>query len=526
MTTRSILVHLPGFPLEPAHLMPQRDLARAASALLADGHWTRILDYGTLSSIETFSIQNARRSRKEDRTAHLLAAIAALPPLDFTVLYVRTRSDFGEALHVGRKLRAHKRVSRLFLAGPFVTGFGGLSLLAAEDFDGVIKGDPAGVFPFLASRITEPAEWSAVPFLVYREDGRIRTTQQRSPCDGWMPGPIYDSAVYPALSREEKILLFPVGPFPYASGVSGFGGWHTRQPGAGVACRAREEMEAVAKAWGGAAFHISGLSPGVSCQENMARELLEHGCHFPFSARACPGSEALHAYPMLRRAGCEALHFEVYTGSQRLQDDFYGSGHGMSRIEAHVGACRGAGIPAHAGLTYPCPHDDYHTLEETLRFLRRCRPETASLELPGLSEGGRWWQHPGAYGFRVSQRSVLRWLKAAACRSRGGTMTSELPYRMRGWTVGRIMEARERLGEQMQQLGVARCGTVYTAMMAKLSGYGGDEGAYDFMLSSLLARGDVRGLRSLVDEFNASVMWPVRRLGRLAYTPALEAVGN
>lgn len=529
MTTRSVLVHLPGFPLDTGHLMPQRDLACMASALLESGHWTRVLDYGTLSATEVLSASNDEIDGVERRRAELVADINALAPLDFAVFQVRTRADYGEALQAGRRLRELPHAPKLFLRGDFAAGYGGMLLLADDAFDGVLRGDAADSLPALAAWLLHPGADVPVPFLIYRAGQRLQAAQPRLLKRGSAVTPCYDPDVYPAVSEEEKFLFFSVGPGSCAGSIGRDGvhnvwqPWHTS---AGAAVRAREEMQSIAKVWGGAAFHLSGVALTLAGQERVARELLEHGCRYPFSAIGHLGADAPQVLPLLRRAGCEALQFDVRTGSQILQDDFYGSGHRMSCAEESLSACHDNGMLAHVALTYPCPWDDHHTVEETLRFLRRCRPETATLTMPELREGSVWWQQPSTYGFRVNQRSILRWLGAAACSQAEGPIVDEVPYRMRGWPARRIMTARRHIVSGMRRLGVARCGMAHTAMIARISGYRGDEGAYGAILSGLLSRGETSALRGLVREFNASVMGMVRDQACVPFRPALEAVGN
>ena len=52
MTTSSLLISYAGYPFTPSSLMPDNGLANLAGALIADGHRTRILDYGTVGMVE------------------------------------------------------------------------------------------------------------------------------------------------------------------------------------------------------------------------------------------------------------------------------------------------------------------------------------------------------------------------------------------------------------------------------------------------------------------------------------------
>jgi len=169
-------------------------------------------------------------------------------------------------------------------------------------------------------------------------------------------------------------------------------------------------------------------------------------------------------------------------------------------------------VAVHASLTFPCAWDDWHTREETLRFLRRTQPDTASM---ACATGGR--------AFQLSPWRAARWLRDAAGEVSGEDTAS---MKVRGWTGARVASEQGLLAEAMARHGVARCDAVETVLMARLAGYGGSEGAYDAACRQLLASGDSAGLRRLVGEFNASVALPEAADQVAGYKRPLEAVGN
>ncbi|HPO12879.1 MAG TPA: hypothetical protein PLI09_05495 [Candidatus Hydrogenedentes bacterium] len=566
MKTRSLLLYVPGLPLRIESFLPQRRLASVASALLSKGHITTILDYGTIESIRrstppglTTLAQQASQAYEgkpsrflpgfltgyfqtrgfevllneflEGRQREIGSAITACQPLDFVGFLVLDRSDLREAISASERLRERMPDVKQFVYGPYIDMFSSLILSVEEAFDCACMGDVEIALPHWAECLHSPEQWNGLPNLVFRNGQQIVATQ----CDmsttlDRFPEPCYEKDVYPAAHDMGKFKVFSVeqsracASAPLHDSESRLSTRLVRMRSSAVLCN---EMLSLDKQFGARAFHIEGKTTPAPHVEQLARDLKTRGLAVQYSRESHIRHLAPSSLPLLASSGCSSAGFQIDTGSQRLLEDFYGHEFGVTDVERMLEACRKAGIFTVADLTYPCPQDDYHTRAETLRLLSRCHPSAVRLSMPVLTPGSTWMNSAPQFGFKVDHAEYSRWaLGHDSTPAWGEYRPPDVPYRMSGWTRSRISSEYAALLRDIEEEHIIIRATEREGLMARLSGYDGEEGMYCAMLQRRLFAADARGLMKLAGEFNGRATAPLNLVAFRPFTPVLAAVGN
>lgn len=561
MKTRSALLYVPGVPYRLDALMPQRCLAVSAGCLIGAGHETRIWDYGTVEAMRRFSTPGFRAAAKEissgwdtlcggagagrtpsyrearafkalslecevRRCREVALSVAAEERLDFVAFLVHRREDFRMARRVAELLREERPEVCQVVFGPHIDLYGTVALASAPVFDGGCVGDYELGLAALSERINRREEWGVIPDFLYRTAGGLRRTGRDVNMDlDFLAAPCYERAVYPAVHTTGKLRLFTL---EHSRGLHHSGNYRpvpeegARPVRVRSASRMCDEMEGLSRLFGARAYLVNGVSTpsaqiDVLSQEILSRRLKVH--YVRAGHILCAGAAA---FPLMALSGCSAIEFRVDTGSQRLLEDYYGHDFGVTDIERLFRASRDAGLLRVMHLSYPCPKDDQHTRAETLRLVRRCKPDAASVGAPELVPGSWWYVRGLEFGYRIDPAAYSRWVTGEDLIP-GGVEASA--YRMPGWPETRVAAEREALVREYAELGVAGLGSAGEALVARMTGYEGEEGEFAMMSRERLFTGDAAGVAKLVDDFNRHGA-PASAAPFRPFVPVLAAVGN
>jgi radical SAM superfamily enzyme YgiQ (UPF0313 family) len=565
MKTRSLLVRVPGYPFDPRALLPSRGLAAAAGCLLDAGHETRILDYGTLETLDRLFPDELRGSveRVSDQlfgrtTVHSLSALhilwkiratdrafrqrlselcesvagtlAAEKALDFVALELDTADDYPVAVGIARRLRAARPGVKLVALGRLADLFAEELLGAADEFDCACIGDTEMAIAALAEDIKTPARWRTIPNLAYRRAGGVRATARRHVSDlAGLPAPAYETDVYPALGTGQKLMLFSLED----SRGCGRGCCACPRADTGNPPRLRPPESLCDAMWrlgalhGARAFRID--SPGTPWHhaEAVARRLMRRGMDVTYSRANHVFEDTPPAFDTLSASGCRAASFRLDTGSQRLLDNHYGRGFTVSQVERSLRACKAAGILAMAEFTYPCPEDDHHTRAETLRLVDRTRPDAVHVALPEIHPHTAWYECAASFGFRLRRQDYFR--QVTRCRTRFPLSPNRwpwLPYETSEMSNGQAIASHAELVSTLRESGTCTFPEAGAAFIAPFSGQMPlQSGTGDAMYRKFL-EGDTVALAGLVDDFNRAACVPTRTVAFRPTGTLPRAVGN
>lgn len=561
--TRSLLVYLPGYPYSAETLMPHETLAAMATALTEAGHETHVLDYGTVDELASltagracgallgasaadlwetggtmYARWSARRRRKglthliqgaEARQREcVLAEIAAYGRIDFIVLYIPRREDVTQGLWLAEALREQQRETRLFVAGRHAAWYGRYLMEWCSALDACSAGDVEPAIVELAEKLYDRDSWRDTPNLWVREDADVvRTARDEILNLSAFPTPTYDRDIYPAVFHGGKFRLFTIresrgsdyvphwmpGPPP--------GERHVRVRSARHVC---EELRTLGKACGARAFHFAGDGTPSAQFDAICREMMSTNIPAWYSRSGHVRNIDPETTAALFTSGCQAISMRLDTGSQRLLDDYYGHEFCITETENVLHACRRAGIFTVTGFTYPIPEDDYHTLAETMRLVRRTQPHAIEAYVPEIAPGSDWFDFAAEFGFRVDEGALAQW--AAAAPDPFGAPAADAPFAMKNRTAAQVWDDHEDFLGEFAFEKFAMEVSAREALLARVSDEYDNEAAYAERLRHLLLVGDADALAAQVRNFNEKAVAPSNTVRFTPYVPVRAVVGN
>ncbi|GMW00680.1 MAG: hypothetical protein AMXMBFR84_18170 [Candidatus Hydrogenedentota bacterium] len=551
MKTCSALVYCPGYPFDPQALMPDRVLAATAGSLLDAGHTTRIYDYGSVEVVESLvsgglsdtarriadrvvgddsinpletlhtlwqirSADKAFRQRQNELCDSIAVALANVRGLHFAAFHLRSVEDLPCASRIASRLRGLRPKLRIVGFGEAASQHSESVMLAFDSFDCLCIGDPEMTLVAIAEKIEQPDSWGGVSNLVVRRGRTLaRTPRQPGATLSSLPNLAYEIDIYPALRHGEKLRVFEV--------EDSRGNPH---PGNGDPCISPDrslsmkpvtavchEMWRLGTLFGARAFAFTGSHAPASHVAAVANELIRRGMRIRYTRTSNVRRMVPAAMHSLRQSGCMSLAFEIGTGSQRLLDQFYGTGFTVTEAETVLRASRNAGLFTVASFSYPCPWDDYHTRCETLRILQRTKPSAAPVIFPGLTPFSLWFRDPKRFGFGVDESAYLHHMIK---RRRRFPLPQDrwraLPYQIGKLSLAQALAEREELIKDIEEIGVHASTPEPLLRIARLVGYDGGESLFGDRIQRELLEGDTSGIAEFVMQFNEAVCIAPRRV--------------
>jgi len=568
MSTRSVLVSIPGYPFSLETLLPSHRLATLAGCLLDAGHETQIRDLGTAETLDRLFPEQLRpatetladglfsgapasslasltalwrmrgmgreiRARQHALAQEVADNLASTEGIDFVVFAIEDGAELKGVLSAAKRLRAAAPAVRTAAVGRFVQRYGAHLAGMSAVFDCLCLGDAEGALVAWAGRLDRPETWADIPNLALAHRGDQPQPWARTyDCNmDSLPAPAYDAVTYPALAEAAKFKVFtlecgrgcergcPACAEPEINGPA----LRARSPR--TVC---DDMSRLVREHGTRAFRFLGpVSPGVS-YEVLSRGLDVRTCQNVPIAEADPA-----LFAALRAAGGEAISFRAETGSQWLLDEYYKRPYDITTAERALRSCRASGLLTTVRFTYPCPADDYHTRAETLRLIERTRPDAALIGLPEVVPGAPWCTRADAFGFDVDMAGFLR--RAALGRDRSSIPLREWtaltpclgsPYRIGLRSLLQAARDGELLAQEVEALGVSTVLTVEMALAARVSGHEGSERGFCSLLRRQIFTGDAAGVADAAVRFNERAARVAADTGLGARAPLLAAVGN
>ncbi len=531
MTTSCVLLRVPGAPFSIDDLRPDTRLATLAGSLIESGHRSCVLDYGTVeiferlypSALRTAAIRHAESRREKNGEygydietgplgkfseakaivehhkgvwERVGEKIAARRDFDFVVFALTHPKDFKAAQICAKRLRALIPGIRLFGWGLAFSNNHDLVTKSLRTFDAVFLGTGYRSVSRIAEVLRDSKTWKTVPDLAYADGVRLNLTPPAPADDGAsVPGPAFETEIYPAISEQTKVELFDIEEVlrPGESGAETANNKAIRRPTEALL----EDIRSLQRLYRAHAFHFSGCLLKSDHARDLARELLTQKLKIRYSREAHISSTPPNAIAELSASGCRALDFRIDTGSQRLLDRYYAHPFSVTQIERALRRCGISDLFACTRYTYPTPEDDYHTLAETLRLIARSNPDAVILELPRRHGAG-------------SQRGMLFHEFRPFAKNSGK----------------RVMAANRAARAEVEELGVELDISARFAFLAELAGHHGREAEFKTQLTHQLLTGDSFGLASTVERVNDKARAPEKAFFIRPFSPPHNAVAN
>lgn len=435
-----------------------------------------------------FRLQRHQR-RETAAIAHEIAEHADRFDADVVGLKLWNGDGFSGSVRVAEAIKNMSPKTAVIGGGPHVDYFGAHILDYTDAFDALVSGEGERVLPELVSAVEEGRSWDGIDGLLWRDGSRIQKNPNRPiECLDDLPLPVYDENIYPALAGDEKIKIGVVDEsrgcpnrcafciHPIKSG----GKWALKS-----SSRVLAEMRRMMDQMGTRHFVYAGSNTSgrvaVQIAEAILREGLDvrYGCfgHIrgirrsarqtrdtdPPEARASEEERELLSpdrrgadFGLLRASGCLAIFYGLESGSPRILRDAFNKPLKVTDAEHVIRATRAAGIKAITSVIFPAPFEDAKSRAETLNFLRRVRPDSVPLTIPGMIPGTPWEQEPEEYGFEKSDRSDF-WEYALTYKIKllfPPGLWKPLPYSLDGKPSKQLFRECQEFGNELEQSGI------------------------------------------------------------------------
>jgi hypothetical protein len=459
MSTRGMLVYYPGYPFDWEALTPQRRAASAAGALKRAGHRCVVYDYGTRATLERVTppgevrprawglagyvevAQLNRRFRKQ-QAAHCLAigeSLATTPDTEYVAFLVRSADDALCVNQIARALKKRNAKMPIAAFGEFVENYGAALAATMPDIDWFCKSYPEFRLPMFAAAASKRKRWAAIDEMDC-EKPDLRWSGSFVP----LPEPSYDAVTYPSIAAGEKLLVFEVeDAFNCENG-------QRLRPVEDV-CNHIWEIRAQ---YGTPLIRFTGQSTPTLHARGIHNGLRQRGVDLLYSRRQLPVAADPEFFAYDAANGCVLQSHAVHSGSQWLLDRIYRNGATITGTENVLRASRNAGITTVAEFTFPCPMDDYHTRDETLRLIRRTRPDAVSIRVPQVTPQSRWFNGPASNGIERPRQALAK--RAMRCLTMYPLLQGEwerMTCNMRGRGASVIQQEIESLRSESAEFG-------------------------------------------------------------------------
>lgn len=561
MKTRGLLVRVPGYPTQIDSFLPDRKLATVAGYLKEAGIEAEIIDFGTPAFLTSLIPDSLRESvitlvKRLDAAGEVnnpfsalhmmwtvhstdrafrsamakkcreIAELLAQRSSDFIVFSVQGADDVEPIFQIAGELRELCPQQKVALIGRYADLYGEMLAGASEAIDCIFRGDGESVVPSWADRLSSRYDWSELPNLIFRENGKIRRTVAEPADLTRMPVPLYDPEVYPCLEDEgNKLRIFEIEEsrgcprLCYSCSRMTTERWMRPRPVRSV-CDEIRRLQAV---YSTIAFRFSDTTAsGAAHSGSVALALLRQGLVTVSARRIHVCSASSDVFQSLHASGCHVVTFNVDTGSQRLLEDCFGKNTCVTHMETLLREAKRAGLRTIVRLTYPSPGDDYHTREETLRFLTRTKPDFACVVLPEMHPRSVWFGHATRFGFWIPAKYLEQpWAQSRTRFPLPVGRWQNLPYRVGSFASSQVVQEQESLLAAVEGMGIPTGITEVYALAGHMLGQ--TPSAVRAELTTRMFSGDVESLQDWLRKVNEVLMVPAA--GRSA-KPLRPAVGE
>jgi len=564
--SRVLLVSFAGYPYSPSSLLPDNGLACLAGCLMEAGHEVRILDYGTVGVLERLFpkslgeqarplaeklfvegrglslVEKARFLRLgmklERHQAKQIEAIAGEAAreaeryeADVVGLKLWNGDGFTGSVRIAEAIRERLAHVRIVGGGPQVDYFRGHILDYTDVFDALVHGEGERVFPALVEAMGEGKDWRNLPGVIRREGTRIHSNPAEALPDlNGQPLPVYDPEIYPALRGNEKIKIGVVDEsrgcpnrcafciHPIKSG----GHWCLKSPERVVA-----EMRRLGEQMGTRYFVYSGSNTSARVAVGIAEAIVAEGLDVRYGCFGHVRGIARADFDLLRRSGCEAIFYGLESGSQRILREAFNKPLDLGLTERVIRDTMAAGIYAITSVIFPAPFEDAASRAETLDFLRKVRPDSVPVTIPGMIPGTPWERDPERYGFEKARRRDI-WRYAMTYKIKllfPPALWKPLPYRLNGKSSRRLFKECTAFVKELERDGFVTHVPHELVLMAHALGERDDVKGFRDRNRAWFFSGAADEIAAMTASLNRSVR-PRAKSARDVRAPAFAGLGT
>lgn len=432
-----IFVYAPANLKNIKSFTPKRSIAVMSQILQDNNVSTTIYDFGIPEAIQFYSnnttenklnkntisgkkinnwfskILGGGGQKKDIKNSYLLWVYQNIKISSGTLcilFWVENREDLIIARALANEIRKNETGNRIHIigAGPYFNHTGPYVITCIPEFNGIlINYYELSVVP-LWERLVSGADLSSVPNYIYVGGGEIRIgpVNRLLTLDD-LPIPSYDN--YGALEIGGKLNIFTLE--QVRDGRLSYADPYTLKHYTNVSTEnLLEEIGKLREKFSTWTFHIEGEMANSSDVQSLSLSLLKSPYFITYSRNFhCSNIQGDWVHS-LHLSGCRAISVNVPTGSQRLLSKYYGIMRTISSLETAISAFVSSNFFTTVQCSYPCPEEDRHTFAETLRFIKRARPDSVQVSPVFLWPDSMWWENLESFNFSVNSSEYFEWL--------------------------------------------------------------------------------------------------------------------
>ena len=496
MPTKSILINYNGYPSTLDSLTPDNGLASLAGSLINNGHETLIMDFSTTGIIRRLipkEISDELNEIYEDIVLEMRTKGQLSKPTidkllfldkklekhkdmqlmeiadeivekakhigtDFIGFKLWTGDGFEGSVRMASRIKEKLKNIKIFAGGPHVDWFMERIFDYTDIFDVLAYGEGEETIVSLADYVNGRINLSDISNIIYKKNGEIKISElKRINNLNILSDPVYDSDVYPAMSGDEKAKFIMIDEsrgcpnkcyfciHPRKSGTK----WRRRDP-----IRVVNLMEKIKGDLNVCVFRLSGSNTPADLKKEIANEIIRRQLKIGYSAFGHVRESEKEDYNLLKRSGCISLAFGVESGSQEILDRDINKKVKVEQIISALTECKKAGILTVASIIVPNPHDTPETLKETLDLLIKTKPDSVTMQLPGLIPNTYWYENQKEFGFELEDDYMLKTMVYKIKLLLPPILWEPLPYKINNRTNDEAVMLAQNFSLELEKNGI------------------------------------------------------------------------
>ncbi|HUW23550.1 MAG TPA: radical SAM protein [bacterium] len=521
---------------------PDNGLASLASALIVNGHKTKILDFGTLEmrrrlnppfltkwnkklflekdkrkrwttnfvvNLQILLIKNILRIIKwrytNEVTKKLISKINE-EDIDFIGFKLWNGESFRKSCEMVKKIKRQIPLIKIFGGGPAVDIAKDKILKVFNDFDVLVRGEGEETIVQLAEYVVGQRNLEDIPNVIFEKNGEIVTTPiKRIENLDSLPLPVYDEDVYLSLNNNQKIKIIIVEDSrgcPYSCAFCG----HSIKSGVKQRSKSPErivkEIKYYLSRYNVDTFYFGGSNTPKRLIEKVSEKIVEENLKVKFCILTDARSSGGNSFQKMKNAGGISVFFGIESGNQGILDKMK-KGIRLEQIKKSVILAKKAGLFVSGSFIYPAPFDNDETKNDTIKFISELALDATNVLFPVIYPGIAWAEDASSYNIEIlmSKERFLEYIMFNLCSLYLGCPDKlpPLPYKINGQDFKSLVKEWESMQKTLREKGIKSVDPLYPLIAAKVNI---PVDTLDHRINKTLLNGDYRLLEDLIERIN------------------------
>jgi len=524
-------------------LFPDNGLAGLASALIVNGHKTKILDFGTLDMMRRLSprfltrwnnklfikkdkgkkciknfvvmiqillIRNILRTirwrYRNEVTKKLIGKIKE-EDTDFIGFKLWNGESFSESGKMVKKIKRKIPSLKIFGGGPAVDIAKDKILKVFNGFDVLVYGEGEETIVQLAEYVVGQRNLEDIPNVIFRRNSEIVTTPIKRIEDlDSLPLPVYDEDIYPSLYNNQKIKIIVLEDSrgcPYSCAFCA----HSIKSGLKQRSKSPERIVKEIKYYLSRnnvdTFYFGASNTPKRLIEKVSEKIVAENLKIKFCILTdARSSEEEIPFHKMKNAGGVSVFFGIESGNQGILDKMKKRIR-LEEIKNNVIMAKKAGLFVSGSFIYPAPFDNEQTKNDTIKFISELNLDATNVLFPVIYPGIAWAEDTSRYNIEIlmTKERFLEYsmFNLSSLYLGCPNKLPPLPYKINGQDFKSLVKEWEGMQKTLREKGIKSVDPLYPLIAAKVNI---PVDTFDHTVNKTLSNGDYRLLEDLIERIN------------------------